>query len=311
MSAQRTLDGLDVTARDHRRESAHEHYPTPRGLVRAVLERLVRADRPSEPLCRCGHAWRSRPAGCDCIVPAGPSLRVAGCLDRSLPTVVRIVDVGCGSGVWASEARRLFALAGIPVVITGIDNRAEVEPLARRWCDEVIIGDLRDVLGGVAVDGAVDGAPVSRRWDLLVSNPPFSALLDLIPLALECATASIILHTEQSLTRTYAMAALVERTPPRHELRIAQGVSFSGRGPDRIRKADGSDASGSDSRGYSVTTWERGTSPGQSWTSSVLRLPAAARGWTVRPGEEPASADLPEAPGCHETCVTSHASHES
>lgn len=275
MSGQQSIVGLDAPERDAAAERSSEYYPTPRLLVRAVLARLVHP------------AWDAN-FGADVAVwlDGCPELFHASALSRP----VRIVDVGCGPGVWASEARRLFTALGIPVVITGIDTRADVGVHARRWCDEFIVGDFRDVLGGIAGDGA----PVSRRWDLLVSNPAFSTLRLLIPLALECATVSIILHTEQSLTRTDAMAALVERTPPRHELRIAQGVSFTGRGPDRIRKPDGSEVSGSDSRGYSVTTWQGGTTPGQAWTSSVLRLPTEARGWRVRPGEEPASDDLPE-----------------
>lgn len=270
MTRQRSITGLDEVERDHEREHAHEHFPTPRLLVRAVLERLLRVQNRRQ-------LW-IQVEGCPGGVP---------CLSAA-PGPLRIVDVGCGSGVWASEARRLFTALGIPVVITGIDNRPEVEPLARRWCDEVIIGDLRDVLGGEALDDS----PVARRWDLLLSNPPFSRVLEVAALGMHIATASIILHTEQSLTRSEAAAAFVEVTPPRFELRLSGGVGFTGKGPDRIVLPGKN--SGTDSRGYSVTTWQAGSSG--PWPTTVMRLPSDARSWRVRPGEEPASDDLPEAP---------------
>jgi len=274
VTAQRSITGLDEPERDHEREHAHEHFPTPRLLVRAVLDALITVFQ-RDNRSRIEYPYRVR--GCEWEMAR-----------RGGPQPVRIVDVGCGSGVWASEARRLFTALGIPVVITGIDNRREVEPLARRWCDEVIIGDLREVLGGEALDGA----PVARRWDLLLSNPPFSRVLEVAALGMHCATASIILHTEQSLTRSEAAAAFVELTPPRFELRLSGGVGFTGKGPDRIVLPGKN--SGTDSRGYSVTTWQAGSSG--PWPTTVMRLPPESRSWRVRPGEEPASDDLPEAP---------------
>jgi hypothetical protein len=271
MTAQRSITGLDEPERDHERERDHEHFPTPPLLVEAVLARLVHVNAVFKTVTI---------EGCPQHLPA--------CFSRKRP--LRIVDVGCGAGVWASRARKLFTRHGIPVMITGIDNRREVEPLARRWCDEVIIGDLREVLGGEALDGA----PVARRWDLLLSNPPFSRVLEVAALGMHCATASIILHTEQSLTRSAAAAAFVEVTPPRFELRLAGSVSFTGKGPDRIILPGSSGKSGSDSRCYSVTTWQAGSSG--PWPTTVMRLPVGARSWRVRPGEEPASDDLPEAP---------------
>jgi SAM-dependent methyltransferase len=274
-NTQTTIDGL-LTERDHDRERDHEHYPTPRLLVRAVLEQLLAVET----------RWQDGRA----------SVVVRGCpfvaWRQLAPDVepLRVVDVGCGSGVWASEVRRWAARERIPVHIVGIDNRAEVVGHARRWCDEVIVGDFRDVLAGQAVDGA----PLSRRFDLAVSNPPFASRLKVIDLALDVAKAAIVLHTEQGLTRVKAAIALLERETPRHELRIASQISFTGRGPDRIPTDSGST---SDSRGYSATAWQRGdprSEPRREWTCSMLSLPPEARSWTVRPGEEPASDDLPE-----------------
>lgn len=285
------LDMLSTDAPDEEREREYEVDRTPRGLVRAALAVHMQA-RPcmasaswDDMRCACGHPWRTRPDGCDCIAPERPSSPVAGMHNEVAvaghrvwsPTdgePLRVLDVCAGSGVWASEVRRWAEAHGIEVEIDAIEVRPEEREHLERVAQRVHIGDALAML-----EVQQDAGPV---WHIIVGNPAFSLLAmktgerSLAPVLLALSRATIMLSTTQAFTRSKAAAEWLHDNPPALEVRIAQGVRFRS-------------TSGTDGISYSVTSWvqhQRHALPGAPWPCQVLVLPAEARSWREIPGRE-------------------------
>ena len=134
-----------------------EHYfserpssPERRGLVRCVLRGLE-----LEFLTSSGVFSHRR-------VDLGTALLIES---MELPEEGSVLDLGCGYGPVGVAAGRLRP--GLEVVLTDVNERA-VE-LARE--------NLRrnGVANGVALLGGLYGPVAGRRFDVVLSNPPFSA----------------------------------------------------------------------------------------------------------------------------------------
>src|SRR5690606_28357830 len=130
--------------------------------------------------------------------------------------------------------------------------------------------------------------------DIAIGNPDFKLLVDdtgdphesMPAQLLDYCRAVLLLHQTTNLQRGMAGCAVWRAYPPAHVWLVPGSVHFRGRG------------GGSDSRCYQASLWlRRHTGP-----TLVEMLPGPPDGraswrWTVPPGSEEPSADLPAAPG--------------
>jgi len=208
-----------------------------------------------------------------------PCLRVQA--DSGIP--LRVLDVCAGSGVWASEMRWLSVRQGWPVHITGVEIDESKGPDLDKWCDAV----------SVPTDWAILDVecPRSNEWDIAIGNPHFTALVTEDPeqsmpaVLLRHAPAALLLHTQQAFIRGKAGRRVLRAYPRAHVWDVPGSVSFT---PDG--KAD--------ARCYQVSLWLRD----YSGATRQSRLPERANGagswrYSIAPGSEEPSEDLPAAPG--------------
>jgi hypothetical protein len=263
----RLFPSLPTEAELDKRERDHEVDRTPRGLVRAALGRLLDAGVYDDERV--------------VVVEAGDRAHIVWREGDGRP--LRILDVCAGAGVWSCEARRLFALLGIPVEITAVEIREEERERLAKWADHVVIADYREVTAR-----GMDG-----RFDLVIGNPHFTGLHGMLPGLLDISRAVILLHTTQAFQRGAEGQRLVLEHPPVLELRVGQSVKFR----HGVNPANGKPWA-ADSLCYSVTAWVGQREPGSAWLTKGLALDTSARKWTEIPGaEERLGEDLPAAPG--------------
>jgi SAM-dependent methyltransferase len=249
--------------------------PTPRPVVRAVLEAALDTG-PNSALLRVGNGLFARL--CAAKLYAGT--------ERGLGPVsgpLRVLDIGSGYGCWSSEMRRLAHEQGWPVHITGVEINPEREEHLRKWCDEVHVGDWREVLGWLHAIG--------REFDLVIMNPPFLELLrengefprtasglpqparTMVPLLLALgAPAVLALHTQQAFLKSEMGRAVQRFCPPAACWQLPGSVSF---------REDGK----ADSRCYEATLWLR-DHKGPCSRYLLPELPSEDRRWSVPPGSE-------------------------
>jgi SAM-dependent methyltransferase len=274
---------LAATASEEREAEAdkrdRDDDPTPRGVVRAVLEAAI-SGRESP------YAWM--------LAQNRIEWKLMG---QSRP--LRVLDVGAGYGAWSSEMRRLARAQGWPVHITGVEIHAARAKYLRKWCDDVVISDWRDVLR------------VPEQFDLAIGNPPFGQLTgpkhakrppeQCMPnVLLRHAPAVMLLHTQQACLKSEAGRASYRAAPPAATWLLPGGIRFrSGTNPrcSRCKHENDSGAElcsecgaklkpwSADSRCYQVTLWLRGHS-GPCSTYLLDDLDASERAWVVPPGTE-------------------------
>jgi hypothetical protein len=240
--------------------------PTPRGVVRAVLEAAVGDFAPMHFTAASDHL--------DGLGYAHPG--------EEQSRVTRVLDVCAGYGCWASEMRRLAGLQGWPVHITGVELDERKREHLAKWCDEVIIRDWFD---------ALRDHHEPPTYDLAIGNPDFAQLLDKRPaddfgpasdpacsmpaVLLEHAPAVLLLHTQQAFLKSEAGRAAWRAYPPAASWLIPGGVKFRGA------------KQGADSRCYQVTLWLR-DHKGPCAVHLLGDLTPAERSWTTLPGTEDA-----------------------
>jgi hypothetical protein len=261
---------LESPRDDRARETDHAERgdsPTPRGVWRAIFEASIGMHWEDGPYAGdtdddgCGHdlqhGWKCNPA--------------------------RVCSLMSGYGSEASEIRRRFENElDERVHITGVELFEPRRPDLEKWCDEVIIADWRAALTEL------------DHVDLFVTNPRFELILEnklrkdldpaatLIPTLLRHGRAVLILHREQAFTRSVRGREVLRRWPPTISWRVGP-VSFDGTGS-------------TDTCCYLATLFLRRHS-GPTSTLTLRELTAAERRWTVPPGSEDPSEDLPAAPG--------------
>jgi len=223
--------------------------PTPRGVVRAVLEAVMWADG----------FERDKDSG-----------------------LMRILDVCAGYGCWASEMRRLAGLQGWPVHITGVELDERKREHLAKWCDEVIIRDWFDALRDHHEPPTWDMAIGNPDFAQLLSNdvaddfgPADDPECSMPAILLGQAPAVLLLHTQQAFLKSEAGRAAWRAYPPAASWLVPGGVKFRGA------------SHGADSRCYQVTLWLRGHT-GPCSVHLLDDLTAAERSWTKLPGTEDA-----------------------
>jgi hypothetical protein len=259
--------------------ASREDDPTPRGVVRAALAAAVNLESMPDVYAKLCAARMFADA---------PEIPHVGPL--------RVLDVCAGYGCWASELRRLAALQGWPVHITGVELFEPRRAVLEKWCDEVVIGDWHP-------DGCVYRRPTI--FDLVIGNPHFTALTHEDPeqsmpaVLLRHAPAVLLYHSVNTFQRGVPGRAVYRATRPAAKWLVPGTVSH-----------DGTSSVASDC--YQVTLWLRGhDGPCSEYLldvepedanrdAGILKrggAPYKCWRWTVPPGSEDPSSDLPAAPG--------------
>lgn len=248
---------LDIRAAEPDKRD-REDSPTPRALVRALLDRAL------------VHVHRARPEYMD-------------------PHPFKALDVCAGYGVFASELRRHAVKLGYPVEITGVEICEARREHLRKWCDRVIIDDWR--------------ASHGLSHDLAMGNPHFSALVSddgdpdesMPAVLLRRAPAVLLYHTRNAFLRSKPGRDVWRTYPPARVFMIPGTVSH-----------DGTSSVASDC--YQASLWLRGFE-GETVVQLLDAEPEEANlaagivkrngkpyrcwRWTVPPGSEEPSEDLP------------------
>lgn len=200
---------------------------------------------------------------------------------------VRVLCPSAGAGVYPMVAREAF---GDRAHITAVEIRPEERVHLERWADEVHIGDIRDV------------APRLGEYDLIVDNPPFKELFEVLPTMLwshlrchdEMHGRLVLLGLSQwgQSARAHKLREKLE-----HVLQVVSQFRVGGRPAFRT----GGDT---DSREYSHFVWAASDekSKAKSWhrweplmwgygphfwmTQQLEQLPVGQRIWKRRPGTE-------------------------
>ena len=293
---QATLGEWAPTVHDRRDELDDD--PTPRGVVRAVLEASVCFDCEEDvPMVGVDPSDSHGEAG---------SGEVLG--DPFGRRPVRVLDLGAGYGCWSSEMRKLAHDQGWPVHVTGVEVNPDRREHLRKWCDDVAIAPWRDgVWGPVEVEPGVWRSVLQQgnpgAWDLIIGNPPFGHVLrqgkpdgkrtdympvdeTMVPTLLRHAPAVLLLHTAGAFDDSEHGREVWRRYPPA-AVWLCGRLGFRG-------------DSSTDSRTYYATLWLRGHD-GPAQMHMLPELAAEDRRWTVPPGSEsPAEAEalgLPLSPG--------------
>ena len=209
--------------------------------------------------------------------------------------VFTALDVCAGYGVFASELRRWCELRRIWCEITGVEICEARRQHLRKWCDRVEIGDWLDC-----------------RWsgDFALGNPHFTALVADDPhesmpaVLLRCAHAVLLYHTRNAFLRSKPGRDAWRAYPPARVFMIPGTVSH-----------DGTSSVASDC--YQASLWLRGFE-GETVVQLLDAEPEEANlaagivkrngepyrcwRWTVPPGSEDPSEDLPGAPSWRPWC---------
>ena len=220
--------------------------------------------------------------------PASP--RWHYCRSSARRTVLRVIDVDAGYGVWSQRLRARASRSAQRVHITGVELNPDRQRHLYKWCDVVVIGDS----AATYTNGA---------WDLAISNPRFTALAptedpaDSLPAQLlAVCTAVLLYHSVNAFQRGPNGRAAARAYPPVARWLVPGTVSH-----------DGTSSVASDC--YALSLWMKGhTGPTQSILLNVDPEDAnrAAgllkangepyRCWRWRglpPGSEEPSAELP------------------
>lgn len=202
----------------------------------------------------------------------------------------RILDLCAGSGAWAMVCRKLYPKAHI----TALELREEERVHLERWADEVVLGDVAEIVDGLGT------------FDLIIGNPPFSLDDERVPAkadkagnppppgavgksrlrAFEVLVVAMRKHLrdEQSRLALYvpsawwqrseALAELVREHNPCRQLNVPLGICHRGPGTS------------ADDKSYCAYVWAR-EPHGIGWQAMDLPvLKAHQRRWSVVPGTE-------------------------
>lgn len=197
-----------------------EDDPTPRGVVRAVVEQVV------TPIFRS-------------VASVAPGF------------TCRALDACAGSGVWSGELRRLAQRMGVKIHITAV----EIDPRKRehldKWADVVLCEDIDEVLSDWP-EWCFSLAIGNPHFTALTHDEPGRSLPERL---LKVATNVVLLHQEQSFQKSRAGARIWHDCPPVGVLAIPGSIRFrTGTNPKTGKLY------GADSRCYQVTHWQANVS---------------------------------------------------
>ena len=286
---QAALTGI-ASATEHAAElRSRGDDPTPRGVVRAALAAALR-HVVMMPIPRGERSARLM------IYRSAPQ---AEAVNVSETEPLRVLDVCAGYGCWASEFARWWVLdLGLPrewLHITGVEIHAPREPHLDKWCDDWALDDWRVALGPTS---GLD----HTSFDLVIGNPDFAIVLrehgvdfpveqTMPAVLLRHAPAVLLLHTQQAFVKSVPGRACYRAHPPAASWLLPGSIKFrQGINPDKGKPW------GADQRCYQVTLWLR-SHTGPCSTYMLEDLEPHERAWSVLPGSEDPSADLPARPG--------------
>jgi hypothetical protein len=177
-----------------------------------------------------------------------------------------VLDICAGYGAWASEARRIWPDASIDAVEI---DASKLEHL-QKWCDSITIGDYREAL------------KKCQPYDLVIGNPPFSAVVDMPDQVLsEASHGLLMLHRVEAFFRGKAGRAAWRRRTPVRQWVIPGAVKFR----TGVNPVTGKVWS-TDTACYCSSLWVAGSSPKMAAVSILPDMPAHERSWRVLPGTE-------------------------
>lgn len=242
----------------------------------------------------------------DYTPPAIPR-QVYGVLQPEMKVVRRILCPAAGAGVWAMVAREYWPDA----VIMAVEIRPEERGHLLRWCNGVVIADIRRLVEG---EGLWSSVQAEGAFDLIADNPPFSLFpvngCEHVPNArgdrcTKCkarksqaeALKAYVVAMRPLLARggrlaLYWLSDLAQRAKEARAIFAAHPPMYQMRTQPTRHRANG----GVDLRSYSVWVWPDGEprTPEQIEHDPRPRcsmfdlpsLPAAERRWSVVPGTE-------------------------
>lgn len=211
------------------------------------------------------------------FTPSEISIQGLGSFNLARPPR-RILEPCAGSGSIARAARLQWPGS----VIHAVEPREEEAANLGRWAQEVLSDTAQEF-------ARLHG---NERYDLIVTNPPFSLFCELVELLLSLLEPEgllVFLGLSAVMQRGKDKVEFIQRFEPVHEYRIAGAIKFrNGINPKTGR------AYAADMRSYSwwgfdnFSDWNGKERP--SWPCTQLpMLPSADRRWTVRPGYEEAA----------------------
>lgn len=201
----------------------------------------------------------------------------------------RVLDLCAGSGSWSRAVRLLYPRAHI----TALEVRPGERLMLERWCDDVVIGDVAEIL---AWEPRL--APALGPFDLIVGNPPFSLVdprkppkkgqpgksrLRAFEVLVVAARSLLVPRGRLALyvpaawwQRGADVAALAQRHQPFRQLNVPLPVSHRGAWQQAATDA------------YAIFVWADPTAPAcNGWhTLDLPILSAADRRWREVPGTE-------------------------
>lgn len=181
-----------------KKRNEHDFYPTPRAFCDEALELI--------------------------------NLDVWNVFQQGYKPPLRILDPGCGTGVWGQAALALYS-SDFNVQVDGVEIRDVEKPEGYRY---IYRGDFR------LQDTGMD-------YDLIIGNPPFVYAESFVRVGLDNLSEDgmmLYLLPLSFLASKGRAKGLYRHTPPM-EVYVAHRVSFSGNG-----KVDNND--------YAVYIWKRG-----------------------------------------------------
>lgn len=198
----------------------------------------------------------------------------------------RVLDPTCGAGIFPAAARAQWPGAEI----VGCEARVEEEPHVAHNCDRYFMGDFFT-------------APFHESeldpFDIIITNPPFSLIVELLPRCLELVKPGGLVAFVCRLTWGDKPEADRLWRPP---FALTSIFEFAGRWRFRVGvNPKTGKPYGVDSVGYRLLVWRRAEGPGPEPQARVLSipghrldpLPTACRRWRkttaglwVKPGTE-------------------------
>lgn len=201
----------------------------------------------------------------------------------------RVLDPTCGAGIFPAAARAQWPGAEI----VGCEARIEEEPHVAHNCNRYYIGDFFSIFQDRGGEGL---------FDLVITNPPFSLIVELLPRCLELVRPGGLVAFVCRLTWGDKPEADQLWRPP---FALTSVMEFAGRWRFRVGlNPKTGKPYGVDSVGYRLLIWRRDERQPAETVLSIPShrldlLPAACRRWRktagglwVKPGTEYLHDDL-------------------
>lgn len=166
--------------------------------------------------------------------PVGVAVQLLLMLQKWTSETPRILDPAAGSGCWARAARAVF---GDGAYIVGVEPRESERGNVEAACNEAHTCDLATFIAGA-----------HEPFDLVVTNPPFSAFADFWPLRIRERNllnrgGTVSLYGLSQWGQSAEAAANLRRWGPSYQWRL---------GGRPAHRADGK----TDAREYSLWGWD-------------------------------------------------------